>query len=74
MSKQHQTQMEKQYWKGFRDGMINSLKHNINLMKSQLRSQSENREEDDEEPFIFPDEPKWYGRTYNYPKQEVQDK
>jgi len=41
MSKQHQTQMEAQYWKGFKDGMINSLKHNICLLKSQLKGQNE---------------------------------
>ena len=39
MSKQHQTQMQAQYWKGFKDGMTNSLKHNICLLKSQLEKQ-----------------------------------
>lgn len=29
---------EKVYWEGFNDGMMVSLKHNINLMKVQLKS------------------------------------
>ncbi len=45
MSKQHQKQMEAQYWKGFRDGMINSLKHNICLLKSQLKGQTSDNTE-----------------------------
>ena len=36
------TNKEKEiYWKGFEDGKESSLKHNIILMKSQLKSQKE---------------------------------
>lgn len=36
------TQKEKEiYWKGFEDGQASSLKHNIILMKSQLKSKKE---------------------------------
>ena len=45
MSKQHQKQMEKQYWKGFEDGRISSLNHNILLMKSQLEAIDELQKE-----------------------------
>ena len=31
-------QMNRMYWKGFEEGKQSSLKHNINLMKSQIKS------------------------------------
>jgi hypothetical protein len=34
--KDFEKEINESYWKGFYDGMKNSVKHNINLLKSQL--------------------------------------
>lgn len=35
------TLYQKAYWKGFEDGKKNSIKHNINLLKLQLKNKHE---------------------------------
>lgn len=38
---EHKEALMKEYWRGFEDGKKNSLKHNMALLKLQLKTQKE---------------------------------